>query len=136
MSYVPNKKEFNAVVKQNIEKRVRYFQNIVGGHERMWFCMDNEGNLFAHYDEKGRECISLWPAREYAELVISGDNRDLLKEVNVTHFFEEYYEELKKKNTYLMVFPTDEGGTLFSIEDFHAFIEEEFSKYGDVCYEI
>lgn len=63
-------------------------------------------------------------------MVISEENRNLLKEVNVTYFFEEYYEELKEKNMYLMVFPTFEGGALFSVEDFHAFIEEEFAKYG------
>ena len=136
MPNVPTKKEFDAVIKQSIDKRVKYFQNTVGGHECMWVCMDDGGSLFAHYDGKGRECIALWPAKEYAELVISEENRNLLKKVNVTYFFEEYYEELKEKNMYLMIFPTFEGGALFSVEDFHAFIEEEFAKYGDVCYEV
>ena len=69
-------------------------------------------------------------------MVVSEENQNLLKEVNITYFFEEYYKELKEKNMYLMVFSTSEGGALFTVEDFHAFIKEEFAKYGDVCYEV
>ena len=59
MTYVPTKKEFDTVIKQSVEKKVKYFQNTVGKYEYMWVCMDDGGNLFAHYDEKGRECIAL-----------------------------------------------------------------------------
>ena len=59
----------------------------MGGQECVWVCMDNDGNLFAHYDVKGRECISLWPAKEYAELVISKADQNLLREVGITYFF-------------------------------------------------
>lgn len=131
MVYTPTKKEFEAVIQQDIDKRVKHFQNRVGGHQCLWVCMDDEGNLFSHYDEKGRECVSVWPAKEYAELVVAKCNQNLLKNLNIQYFLEEYCDELKINNIYLMVFPTKDGGALFNADNFRTLIEEELAKYGD-----
>lgn len=131
MSYIPTKKEFEAIIQQDIDKRVKHFQNRVGGHQCLWLCIDNEGNLFSNYDEKGRECISVWPAKEYAELIIAKKDQKLLKKLNIQFFLDEYCDELKENNIYLMVFPTSDGGALFNVDDFRNLMEEELAKYGD-----
>ena len=137
MIYEPNQKEFEALINAPIDKRVKHFQDRVGGHCYFWTNLDKDGNLLSGYDLNNNECISVWPAKAYAEWFWTKshfknlNNLKELRPIEVHEFIDEYIDELMKANVYILVFPTDEGGALFDAENFKNMMMEELDKYGD-----
>ncbi len=137
MRYKPSEKEFDSVVTLGIDKRVKYFRNVVGEHCIMWLSYDEEGNLFANYDTQDRECIYVWPAQKYGEFFFKNTkfNCDIgssnLKPLDIHDFLDEYIDELIEQNIKIMIFPTEHGGALMSAESFRNMMIEELLKYED-----
>jgi hypothetical protein len=131
MIYVPSQKEFEAVTQLNIDKRVKHFVNRVGGNCYMWLCCDNDDSLLLGYDKNGRECLMVWPAKKYAELVFPPGNeaRRYLKNMEIHKFLEEYIDELSENNTYIFVFPNKElNGAIMTAESFRNMMQEELDR--------
>jgi hypothetical protein len=129
MPYIPSKKEFEAVKKIDIDKRLKYFANIVGDHCEMWLCCDDDGTLFYGYDKQGCECVLVWPAKEYAELILRHDDVRCLKNMEIHNFLKEYIYELIALNIHVFVFPNkDLNGAIMTAESFRNMMEEELDK--------
>lgn len=130
MIYSPTPKEFESILKLDIDKRVKHFRNRVGGHCYFWACIDN-GDFLAGYDSLGRECICVWPAKEYALSLVSSKDLQFLNPIGIHTFLDEYIDELQDQKVSILVFPTEQGGALFSPYDFKNMMEEELARYGD-----
>jgi hypothetical protein len=129
MPYIPSKKEFEAVKKIDIDKRLKYFVNIVGGYCEMWLCYDDDGSLFYGYDKQGCECVLVWPAKEYAELVLRSDDVRSLKNIEIHKFLGEYIYELIISNIHVFVFPDEDlNGAIMTAESFRNMMEKELDK--------
>jgi hypothetical protein len=137
MPHEPSEKEFNSVIELNIDKRVKYFRNVIGEHCEIWLSHDENGNLFANFDTKNTECIFVWPSKKYAEWFLTETKFECqraiknLKSMEIHKFLEEYIDELADSNIHLLVFPTENGGALMTAESFRNMMEEELAKYGD-----
>lgn len=139
MIYKPKQKEFESILGLKIDKRIKHFKNMVGGHCYFWTCLDGE-NLLAAYDKDGNESIMVWPAKEYGEYFFNinstttekrNDGINHLHTLEIHTFLQEYIDELSRKQIGIMVFPLEDGGALFTPTDFRNMIEEELAKYGD-----
>jgi hypothetical protein len=129
MPYIPSKKEFEAVKKIDIDKRLRYFINVVGDYCEMWLCCDDDGSLFYGYDKRGYECVLVWPAKEYAELVLRDNDMKYLKSMEIYKFLREYICELITLNIHVFIFPNkDLNGAIMTAESFRNMMEEELDK--------
>jgi frataxin-like iron-binding protein CyaY len=137
MSHIPSEKEFDSVIKLNLDKRVKYFRNTVGENCEIWLSHDDRGNLFANYDTKNNECVYVWPAKKYAEWFLTETKFECrigvenLKSMEIHDFLEEYIDELAESNIDILVFPTENGGALMTAESFRNMMEEELARYED-----
>ena len=137
MSYKLSPKEVESVLKVDIDKRVKYFRNMVGDKCNLWLCIDDNGDLFTGFDKNNKECLSVWPAKEYAEFLLTQSSLkafnsiNYLKSIDIHDFLDEYIDELIKLNIYILIFPTEQGGALMTAESFRSMMIEELLKYED-----
>jgi hypothetical protein len=130
--YSPSNREFEALQKASIDKRLKHFKNRVGGHCYLWLCCDGEGNFLYNYEKSGSECLCVWPAKEYALQVIKQEDQKYLTSMEIHYFLNSYSEELDSNNINIFVFPNKEmNGALMTAESFRNMMEEELAKYGD-----
>lgn len=132
MIYIPNEKEFQTLIHAPLDKRVKNFQNRVGGLCYLWLCYDDDGNLFGQHNKSDGECISVWPAEVYAKEILKREDYRWLKPMEIHKFLNEYLDELKENNIKILVFPTEDGGALFDADNFRNMMEEELLKYEDL----
>ena len=133
MRYKPNTEEMKSVLNSDLDSRVRYFVHKVADWESFWLVCDSEGNLFGGYDSNDRECISVWPFKEYADLVLADSkNKDKLTEMTINKFLDEYVDELTKKNISIIIFPDKKlHGAIMAADVFKNIMKAELAKYGD-----
>ncbi len=137
MNYKLSQKELESVLKVDIDKRVKYFRNMVGDKSTLWLCIDDNGNLFTGFDKNNKECLSVWPAKEYAEFLLTKSSLkafnciNYLKSMDIHDFLDEYIDELTDLDIYILIFPTEHGGALMSAESFRNMMIEELLKYED-----
>lgn len=137
MNYKLSQKEVESVLKINIDKRVKYFRNMVGDKCNIWLCADNNGDLFTGLDKNNNKCLFVWPAKEYAEFLLTQTSLKAFKSINflksmdIHDFLDEYIDELIEQNIKIMIFPTENGGALMSAESFRNMMIEELLKYED-----
>jgi len=136
--YNVNEKEFLSVINLNIDKRIKYFKNMVCDQCVLWLSYDGCGNLIGNYDTDGNECIYVWPNEIYGlhflnktkfKDKIAATN---LKAINIYDFLREYIDELMGNGIFIMMFPTDNGGALITAKDFKIMMDEELSRYDDL----
>jgi hypothetical protein len=137
MHHIPSEKEFNSVVILNLDKRVKYFRNVVGECCEIWLSYDEAKNLFANYDTENIECVFVWPSKKYAEWFLTKTKFECqkairnLKPMEIHDFLEEYIDELALANIHILVFPTENGGAIMTAESFRNMMEEELARYED-----
>lgn len=130
--YSPSDKEFQSLQKANIEKRLKHFKYRVGGNCDFWLCSDDQGYLLYNYDKSGHECLCVWPAKEYASLIINKTDEKYLKNIEIHQFLHDCINDLTDNNINILVFPNQElSGALMTAESFKNMMEEELAKYGD-----
>ena len=133
-----NDKEFLSVIRLDIDKRVKYFKNVVCDQCILWLSYDDQKNLIGNYDTNGNECVYIWPDQKYGLYFLNETKfKDEISAVNlkpmcIYKFLMEYIQELISNQIKVMVFPTENGGALFEAEDFKNMMYEELSRYDDL----
>ncbi|MDR1375676.1 MAG: DUF2750 domain-containing protein [Holosporaceae bacterium] len=133
MSRKLSEKEIQAVLNSDVDARVRYFVHKVAAMECFWLMCDEDDDLLIVYDAKERECIPVWPFKEYADVFFEDCvERKFLKEVQIQKFLDERIDKLIKRNVAIFVFPDTKSHGAFVMADvFRNMMEDELAKYGD-----
>ncbi|MDR1528266.1 MAG: DUF2750 domain-containing protein [Puniceicoccales bacterium] len=133
MNYKLSEKEIEMVLRSDVDARVRYFVHKTAAWEYLWLMYDDRGNLITVYDATNRECIPVWPFKEYADMFFNDfEEKKLVKKMKVHDFLCEYIDKLIEKNIYVFVFPDMESrGALVKADIFQYMMEDELAKYGD-----
>ncbi|MDR2629068.1 MAG: DUF2750 domain-containing protein [Puniceicoccales bacterium] len=133
MNYKPSEKEIEMVLRSGVDARVRYFIHKVADWEYLWLMCDDQDNLITAYDATNKECIPVWPFKEYADIFFNGfEEKKLVKKMEVHDFLHGYIDKLIENNIYVFIFPdTESRGALARADVFQHMMEDELVKYGD-----
>lgn len=127
---MPEKKEIEAVISLDANKRYEYSVKRIADFEALWIIGDDQG-LRTYEDETGNIVFPIWPFKEFALLCCTGDFADCQpEELQLNEFLEDYVPDFKESGYKLSILPLPANkGAVVDIDTFEKTLQIELDKY-------
>jgi hypothetical protein len=127
---MPDKKELDAVIGLDANKRYEYSIKRIADFETLWVLGDNQG-LRTYEDETGHAIFPIWPFKEFALLCSTGEFADCQpEELQLNEFMEDYIPDFKERGYKLSILPLpSDKGAVVEIDIFKEVLQKELDKY-------
>lgn len=129
MTWIPTAKEIEAVLALPGPVRYAHFIKRVADTQRIW-SLEHDGWALLG-DDKGQECIPVWPHAKYAELCANGIWAGFQPQsIDIDAWLNKWIPGIEKDRRLIAVFPTPERrGIPVQPRRLEADLREELSKY-------
>jgi hypothetical protein len=112
------------------KERYGYFVRKVADFQTIWLIRDEEGIVMLGGDEDHSQSIPVWPEKEFASLLLTGDWESCRLEEMPLDEFLLWLDELQKESTQIATFPK-EGlqSIVVNAEEMKAHLLHELEQY-------
>jgi len=130
MTWTPSEKEIAAILASSAPKRYEHFIKRAADTESIW-SLEHNGWAFLG-DDKGHECIPVWPHSKYASLCAIGSWAHFQPQsIDMDAWLSNWIPGIAKDHRFIAVFPTPEyKGVVVEPKQLESDLRRELSKYG------
>lgn len=126
-----NEREFDAVLALPGEKRYAYTIKRIVDAEVVWSIRDENGWRLFGSDDSGRECVPIWPKKEFAELCCVADFANSAPaSIDLDEWRSKWLAGMSRDGRLVAVFPTPANqSVVVEPQRLQADIDRELERY-------